>query len=144
MNTDINIITGKVCPYCDKPTVHCNDAVIYGRTYGSMMYVCITCDAYVGCHKPRPTEALGRLANKELREAKIKAHAAFDNLWRRKMSQGNISKSKARRFAYSWLSKAMKIPVEYCHIGFMDVAECKKVVEVCTPYLKPVINTIYS
>jgi hypothetical protein len=133
VNTNPEILTGKVCPYCARPTTHCNDAVIYGKTFGGMMYVCLACDAYVGCHKPQPAVAMGRLANAELRGAKREAHHCFDMLWRRKIEQG-FSKSKARKLAYRWLSEETGIPVKFCHIGMFDVAECNKVIEVCKPY----------
>jgi len=136
MNTNPDILSGKICPYCGKPTIHCSDSVIYGRTYGGMMYVCSTCDAYVGCHKPNPTQALGRLANAELRQYKIAAHASFDSLWQRKIDRDGVSKTQGRKAAYRWLSKATGIEVEYCHIGMMDIEECKKVIEVCAPFVK--------
>ncbi|MCW3111314.1 MAG: hypothetical protein JWQ09_5820 [Segetibacter sp.] len=136
MNTNPKILSGKVCPYCGENTTHCSDSVIYNRTYGGMVYLCLTCDAYVGCHKPNPTQSLGRLANADLRSAKIAAHASFDTLWRKKISRDHVSKSKARKAAYRWLSCATGIPVEYCHIGFMDIEECNKVIEVCKPFLK--------
>lgn len=44
------IITGKVCPYCGKPTEYVDSSVIYGRSYG-MIYLCRDCRAYVGVHK---------------------------------------------------------------------------------------------
>lgn len=135
MITDPQILSGKICPYCGEVTIHCNDAIIYGRTYGTMIYVCLKCDAYVGCHKPHPKQALGRLANAELRAAKISAHAAFDSLWKRKISQGN-KRQIARNLAYKWLSKQMGIERDYCHIGMFDVAECNQVIEICKPFLR--------
>lgn len=140
MLTDPEILSGKICPYCNKATTHCSDQVIYGKTFGGMMYICLTCDAYVGCHKHNPTQSLGRLANYELRQAKIAAHASFDALWRKKIETQYVSKSKARKAAYGWLSKATGIPIKCCHIGMMDVAECNKVIEVCKPYLKAIHN----
>jgi len=46
-----------------------------------MIYLCRSCDAYVGVHKGTD-KPKGRLANAELREYKKKAHSAFDPLWR--------------------------------------------------------------
>lgn len=128
-------MTGRMCPYCFKPSVHVPDTEIYPRSYGGYIYLCRDCDAYVGTHKDRPHEALGRLANKELREAKIKAHAAFDNLWNRKIAKG-FKKGHARAKAYKWLSKEMNIEPEYTHIGCFDVKQCMRVVELCEPYYK--------
>lgn len=137
MNTNPNILNGKVCPYCGCNSEYISDVELYGRIYGNgMFYVCKPCDAWVGTHKPRPTEALGRLANKELRNAKIQAHFYFDQLWKRKIERINCSKSKARKLAYKWLSEQTGIEYKYCHIGFMDVEECKQVTEACKPFFR--------
>lgn len=135
MITDPNILAGLICPYCGNPTEHVEDIEIYGRSFGGMSYWCRECDAYVGCHKQRPNQALGRLANAELRAAKIQAHYYFDNLWQRKISK-DISKFHARGKGYRWLSEQMGLEAKYCHIGMFDVAECNQVIELCKPYFK--------
>lgn len=33
------ILTGKICPYCGKPTEYVDSSIIYGRSYG-MIYLC--------------------------------------------------------------------------------------------------------
>lgn len=102
----------------------------YQRDYGPV-WVCTPCDAWVGCH-PGTTKPLGGLANAELREWKIKAHAAFDPLWQGKMRRDQCSKGQARRAGYRWLSKELGIAFERTHIGYFNVEECRKVVEICT------------
>lgn len=111
---------GKTCPYCNKPTEYVDSSQIYGKSYG-MIYLCSPCQAYVGCHKSEPTKAKGRLANAELRSAKIEAHKYFDMIWEQK----HLSRSEA----YSWLSEQISIEPNYCHIGMFDVKECKEVVD---------------
>ena len=101
-----------------------------------MIYLCRECRAYVGVHKGTK-KALGRLANWELRKAKVHAHQMFDNLWKQKMARG-FAKGEARRSAYKWLSQQLDIPVKYTHIGMFDVATCKKVVQICKPYFKTI------
>ena len=96
-----------------------------------MIYLCRPCHAWVGVHKGT-SKALGRLANKELREAKKAAHATFDPLWKRKMKQG-YKKHVARGKGYKWLSQQLSIDPKDCHIGMFDVDMCEKVVEICTP-----------
>lgn len=138
------ICYAKICPYCEEKPEYVNSITVYGTSYG-MIYLCRGCDAYVGVHKgsDRP---LGRLANKELREAKKKAHFYFDSLWKAKIQIGirNQSKlkkgkgyaiwrSKCRTSAYRWLSKTMNIDFKYTHIGMFNIEQCNKVVELCTP-----------
>jgi len=122
----------KKCRYCHEPAKLTRLGDIgypYQRDYGPM-YVCIADQAWVGCH-PGTTKPLGGLANAELREWKIKAHAAFDPLWQAKIRRDGCSKSQARKAGYRWLSEQLSIPFEKTHIGYMDVDECRRVVEVC-------------
>lgn len=128
-------MTAPKCPYCERASVLTDSAAVYGRSYGPI-YLCRPCDAYVGCHKGT-NKALGRLANKELRQWKIKAHAAFDPLWQRKFAKKRresgptYRKCFARNSGYKWLSEQLGIDREHCHIGMFDVEQCKRVVEIC-------------
>jgi len=122
----------KFCRYCEKPAqllMLGMRGYPYRQDYGPT-YVCVPCGAWVGCHKGT-TNALGGLANAELREWKIKAHAAFDPLWQGKQRRDKCSKRTARKAGYAWLSEQLGIPVKKTHIGFMNLEECKKVVEIC-------------
>ena len=114
-------MSGKVCPYCSNESEYVDSSIIYGKSYG-MIYLCKPCDAYCGVHKGTDN-ALGRLANKELRYWKKKAHEHFDKLWK-----GNQRKSE-RGHLYGLLSKHLNIPNEYTHIGMFGIETCKKVIE---------------
>lgn len=127
------IFSGKVCPYCGKDTAYVDSSVVYKKSYGKIYY-CGDCLAWVGVHKGTD-KSLGRLANKELREWKIRAHFLFDRLWKKKVEQG-FSKKLARLKAYTWLSEQLKTEPDRTHIGMFDVDQCKKVVELCEVYYK--------
>lgn len=114
------IITGKVCPYCNKGTVYVDSGEIYGKSYG-MIYLCRPCRAYCGVHKGTD-KSLGRIANTELRELKKQAHASFDRMWN--------NKGMGRNQAYKWLSKRMNLPPHLTHIGMFDCDQCKIVIEI--------------
>lgn len=134
--------TAVLCPYCGGAAKHLTSSaeIYHGRDYGPM-WVCMPCGAWVGCHKgtDRP---LGRLANKELREWKVKAHAAFDPLWERKLAKRrrergpDYPKAAARGSGYKWLAQQLGIEQKDCHVGLFDVETCKRVVEICTPYTR--------
>lgn len=114
-----------LCPYCGGGAESVGGDTIYPHRpdlFKKKFWSCGPCGAYVGCHKgtDRP---LGRLANAELRSSKMAAHRAFDPLWR----DGPMK----RKAAYAWLTRALGIDGADCHIGMMDVAMCKRVVEVC-------------
>lgn len=114
------------CHYCHEPAELVTGREIYGSRRADLedlkFYRCVPCAAHVGCHKgtDRP---LGRLANAELRAAKSAAHAAFDPCWKRGLIQ--------RKKAYAWLAKEMGMPKKECHIGWMDLEQCRRVVEIC-------------
>lgn len=115
----IDIITGKVCPYCKGKTEYVDSSCIYGKSFG-MIYLCKPCDAYCGVHKGT-NNSLGRLANKELRQWKKEAHKFFDLIWK--------EKHESRGEAYKQLAKHLNIPSEYCHIGMFSVKTCQEVVK---------------
>lgn len=82
------------------------------------------CDSYVGLHqgtlKPK-----GTLADAPTREARKKAHAAFDPLWRWFRKDDAVRRNER----YAWLAK--KLGVAEAHIGEADVETCQKIVQVC-------------
>lgn len=119
------------CPYCGDQAKLVTGAVIYSHRpdlHEKKFWQCAPCGAYVGCHKPNKghgdgTRPLGRLANAELRAAKISAHACFDPIW--------VMGEMARAQAYKWLASGLGIETKNCHIGMFDVEMCKKVVALC-------------
>lgn len=118
-----------LCDYCGQPAELVRGNAIYPDRpdlWALHYWRCTPCGAYVGCHKAGATgrgdgtQPLGRLADAELRRAKMRAHAAFDPAWR----SGRLSRSRA----YARLATALGIPRSRCHIGYFDVAECERVV----------------
>lgn len=110
-----------VCDYCGMPARSIRGAQLYPHRpdlYTKRFWRCEPCDAHVGCH--RDGKPLGRLANAELRKAKMQAHAAFDPLWK--------SGSMSRTEAYRWLSRELGIPPQQTHIGMFDVETCKRTI----------------
>lgn len=113
------------CDYCGQPAERVTGAEIYPRRpdlAGKTLWRCEPCGAYVGCH-PGTDKPLGRLADAELRRAKMAAHAAFDPLWR----SGDMRRGQA----YRWLAERLGIDSSECHIGMMDAATCRRVAAVC-------------
>ena len=129
------------CPYCNAIALLESSTKIYGKDFG-LAYICSnypTCDAYVGVHK-KDNKPLGRLANKELRNWKMRAHSVFDPLWQRKLVKRkkergeSYKKYYARGSGYKWLAEQLGIDKKHCHIGQFDVETCKRVVQLCKPY----------
>lgn len=119
------------CPYCNSKVILASSERVYGKgRYFGPIHICKnypTCDAYVGCHKGT-TRALGRLANKELREAKMAAHAAFDPLWK--------DRGLKRTDAYAWLAEKLGIKMRDCHIAEFDVDKCQQTIEACNEMIQ--------
>ena len=94
----------KVCNLCGGAVQYTSNAVIYGREYGSgRCYLCTSCGAFVGTHKPWPREAL------------------FDSFWR-----GKRKAQKKREDLYFWLSEQMGISREDCHFGYFDLEQLRQ------------------
>lgn len=115
------------CDYCRKPAKLVTGKIVYPHRKDLLhkfFWYCKDCGAWVGTHKNSKDKApLGRLANKELRQAKMAAHAVFDPIWK----SGRMS----RPSAYAWLAEATGISKPNCHIGMMDVDGCKSVIVAC-------------
>ncbi len=106
-----------ICPYCNKEARWCDNAEKYGKRYGRsyMCYWCKDCDAYVGCHN-NTKEPLGTMANKELRQWRMKVHAKIDPLWK----SGQFTRKEVYK-------KISEIIGKRYHTGESDIEQCKKV-----------------
>lgn len=112
------------CQYCESPASLVDGTVIYPHRpdlAARRFWHCAPCDAYVSCHNGTD-RAMGRLANAELRKARMEAHAAFDALWR--------NGQQSRNSAYRWLAEVLEMPKAKCHIALFGVEDCRRVVDV--------------
>lgn len=79
------------------------------------------CGAVHGAHPDgRP---FGVPGDAETKKARIRAHDAFDALWK--------GRAWSRGQGYSWLREQLGMTRDECHIGNFDVATCERVVAVC-------------
>ena len=112
------------CPNCGGSVEIVDNARIYGRQYGEWPWAlrCSGGESYVGLH-PFTAIPLGTLADAATREARKQAKAAFNPLWQ----EGGMSRTQA----YTWLADRLGLPdIGACHIGWFDIAQCRKVIEV--------------
>ena len=70
--------------------------------------------------RPQGWHTFGTPATKATKQARIAAHAVFDQLWK----GGGMSRGDA----YRWLCEAMGLTPEECHIGRFDEAQCNRVI----------------
>lgn len=113
---------------CSTSVVLTTTLAIYGRKLGTwpVIYYCEDCKAIVGCHAGTH-KPLGKMADRETRKLRIKAHSAFDKLWKSQL----MSRSKA----YDWLSLQLGINAEDCHISNMSKDQLKDVQTLSADYL---------
>ena len=125
------------CNLCNGKVIYTSNAILYGREYGSgKIYYCTKCKAYVSTHKPRPKEAMGILANAEMRKLKNECHEIFDLKWKNQST--SKKRYQARKNAYRELAKQLGIKEEECHFGYFDkdmLLASKRVLE-NNPYWK--------
>ncbi|MEJ1518211.1 zinc-finger-containing protein [Bacillus cereus] len=115
----------KSCPYCNSNVIYTSNKEIYGKEIeNGKCYKCTNCDSYVGVHKGTNIP-LGRLANRELRTLKKKAHSLFDPIWE--------TGKKKRSQAYSELAKKLGIPTKECHFGWFDKEMLEKAIKILEP-----------
>lgn len=106
-----------ICPKCGKEAPWLENKNKYGRNFGKsyMCYWCKDCDTYVGCHN-NTREPLGTMADKELRDERIRTHNIFDKLWK----NGKMSRGKAYKLLNKHFGKEI-------HIGQSDKETCQNI-----------------
>jgi len=118
------------CPYCGEEATFTDNKVIYGRTIGKYhkVYICRKCDARVGTHK-NTRKPLGTMANKELRDWRIKTHEVFDSLWLKDCADWREQRAEAYKLLEEKFGKEI-------HIGESDIEMCKKIIDYCNLLIK--------
>lgn len=98
--------------------------------WGRYFYGCTGfpfCKATHGAHPDgRP---LGVPAGGATKDARIRAHAAFDQLWQMPGLHGRERRRRRGR-AYVWLAR--QLGREEVHMGKMTIAECDQVIALCS------------
>lgn len=102
------------CDNCGSKNVrYTTNDEIYGKIYGNGgCYLCDDCKAYVGVHNTKSKKPLGRLANKELRELKMRCHKLFDVFWK----ETNLK----RIDCYGYLANKLGLHLRETHFGWFN------------------------
>jgi hypothetical protein len=90
------------------------------------IYICNDCGASTGCH-PNTETPLGKMADLETRKLRVKAHNAFDPLWK----AGYMTRTKA----YMWLAKELQISFFECLMAWLNKQQLQLAIETCSSYL---------
>ena len=110
------------CNICGGEVSYCSNARVYGKEYGSgKMYYCEKCGAYVGTSKTRPRDAVGILANAEMRDIRKKCHDLIEKKWK----TGENEREK-----YALLAQELDIPLSECQLGCLVLTTLRKAYEI--------------
>lgn len=116
---------GVICPDCGAQMV-LRETKKYRWKNGQprKFYGCSRWPACRAAHGAHPDgRPLGIPGNKETKEARIRAHDAFDGMAKRL--------GWSRTQAYNWLRHELKMTREEAHIGRMEIWQCEKVIQLC-------------
>jgi len=118
------------CPYCGSRAVIRDGKYVYGEgSWIKHVYVCSRyplCDSYVGVHEESGLPK-GTLANSELRNKRIRAHKAFDAIWKKRIMD--------RDTAYRWMCDKFCLTMRQAHIGNFSEYMCDCLIEECKKVL---------
>ena len=119
------------CPYCSCSAVLRDASFVYGgKAIERYVYVCSrypACNSYVGVHE-NTLLPKGTLANGDLRNKRIRAHKAFDSIWK----IGIMNKAEA----YRWMQYRFGLTSQQAHIGFFSEYMCEQLIQECEKALQ--------
>lgn len=103
----------RVCHICGGKVIYTSNAKIYGKEYGNgKCYLCTKCGAYVGTCKFKPTEAVGLLADDQMRTLQKRCLIAFSLFWKNQKEKDKMQEK---------LAKELNISVAECNFGCMNL-----------------------
>jgi ssDNA-binding Zn-finger/Zn-ribbon topoisomerase 1 len=110
-----------------------------GTFYGCTRFP--TCKGSHGAHKDG--SPLGIPADKPTKQARIRAHKTFDQLWVKGLLSPDRSLGYRRRQAYQWLRRAMNLGRREAHIGMFTTKQCQELLN-CVYRDFPKLRTRYT
>jgi len=114
----------------DHPCPECGSTMVLRKSKYGVFYGCSEfpkCKAAHGAHKSSG-KPLGTPANKKTKQARMRAHASFDTLWK--------DKHMDRSAAYVWMQEAMEMTEDEAHIGKFSEEHCDQLEMLVNDYLE--------
>lgn len=112
-----------ICPACGSPML-----LRYSPKFGRKFYGCSKFPNCKEAHGAHPDgKPMGIPATAETKKARMRAHAAFDQLWINHPEK----RTCARGAAYKALSCLMGITQEQCHFGSFSKEQCEQAIAIC-------------
>lgn len=119
------------CMHCGKEGVPRTGKQVYPNRpdlHSKQFFACPACSGvYIGCHATgRPFGPV--MVNKATRAARMAAHTAFDQLWKRDIV--------SRQVAYQMLARFLGVTRDKAHIGHLNEGDALKVIDWAKHHLK--------
>lgn len=114
----------------DHPCPECGNSMLLRSSKYGFFYGCVEfpkCKSAHGAHK-KTGKPLGTPANKKTKQARIRAHDSFDQLWK--------GKHMGRGDAYAWMQEAMGMTEDEAHIGKFNEEQCDNLEMLVEDYLE--------
>jgi len=106
-----------MCPECGAPMELRPSR--FGQFWGCTRYRATGCKGSHGAHPDG--SPLGIPANAATKAARVRAHAAFDLLWKEKHVD-------SRKAAYRWMQERLELSPEQAHIGSFSIEQCEALI----------------
>ena len=107
------------------PEPKCDGRLVLRSSKHGLFYGCTRYPSCKGSHGAHPNGApLGVPADSLTRQARIRAHAFFDRLWK------DPTVGKSRFDAYTWLAKMLNVPLDKAHISMLNKDDCEILIDV--------------
>ena len=106
----------------DLPCGECGSLMNLRKSRHGPFYGCSRWPACEGTHGAHPDgKPKGIPANKKTRQARIRAHRVFDEIWKKGL--------KKRHQAYAWMREAMEMSHSQAHIANFSEEQCDQLIQ---------------
>lgn len=112
------------------PEPGCGGRLVLKKADFGLFYGCENYPKCSGKHSAHQASGapMGVPAPKAVREARIRAHEAFDRLWKVVSPWQKVPPPMNRKAAYRWLQTALKLTKNEAHIGRFTVEQCENLI----------------
>lgn len=113
-----------LCAECQRPMALRVGAHLRNQEAKRPFWGCTGYPACRGAHGAHPNgEPLGVPGDKPTREARARAHEAFDRIWR-----AQHTRLMSRDEAYGWMARELGLSRDECHIARFDEETCARLI----------------
>jgi zinc-finger-containing domain len=135
----VKLLPQPICDYCGAKAalVRSGDAAYPYREDHGVLWLCASCEAWIGVFaRSKRHVPLGRLANADLRDWKVRLHAALEPLAAAKVRRDGCNLFEARGRGMKWLAGEMALDENRGNIHQLDVEQCKTAIGIIEQFAR--------